>query len=482
MKMISALLCSVLLLSLIPEAESLWGYTNLSYPKSFTTQQTINGNQIIVGTSFKSLSKQVDVITFNPDDCSCNNTNGFFDSICSVETYPKPFDYRANAGFWAGPDGLWIVGGNKDYVGQANPVIDIFPRNLTTGRIGNSSFNWTTSFFMWENGLSGIQINGFQDTGEMYAVGGCWLVQNTSTAWYHHNCSANIWTTCDNVGWNCTRTANVLVAITAKMTDNKGRFGVTTIQIGDYLIYAGGCDDITRQATNFSEVYYRVNKTWLYPKMPYPQCWMKAVKVGPLAIFIGGLDETGNTTARIQIFNSTSGTWLNANKSIPTSICPTVFMHAATSMDSLGLIYFMGGCKDNACVFRTTTTCFINVTNFNNWIWMNHTMYMSAYPNDFPIGPIPKGGAGLIGMSASSISTPNCSIAVFAGGGVDLLADYRTVPYRYQYAEIYVIPAPDVNGLCASFHAVNLEKRRALYREKKRAMAEEREDPLADEV
>lgn len=208
---------------------------------------------------------------------------------------------------------------------------------------------------------------------------------------------------------------------------------------------------------------------------------MKAVKVGPLAIFIGGLDETGNTTTRIQIFNSTSGTWLNANKTMPTDICPKRFMHAAASMDSLGLIYILGGCKDPACVFRTPTTCFINMTNFTNWLWLNETGYLYAHPYEVSIGPLPqqKGGSGLMGMSASSVSTPNCSLVVFSGGGIDFLADYRYTPYKYQFAEIYVIPAPDVGGQCWSFHHLGMdEKRRSLNR---RTMHRLLDETLSDE-
>jgi hypothetical protein len=151
-----------LLLNLFPNAEAtlIQSGSTLSSGRAFTGQITINGNQVLVAGGNKQSSQWVNLITLKPDDpfaLDCGYDWG--DGVCSVVPWVKLGDYRGNSGFWAAPDGVWVVGGRKDYISAANMQIDIIGRNVTTGALLNASFTEMNSLYLWgDTGLWGCVV------------------------------------------------------------------------------------------------------------------------------------------------------------------------------------------------------------------------------------------------------------------------------------------------------------------------------------
>jgi hypothetical protein len=195
---------------------------------------------------------------------------------------------------------------------------------------------------------------------------------------------------------------------------------------------------------------------------------MQAVDVetadGILAIFIGGFDETGNLTDRIQIFNASSGVWLNASKRMNTTMCSKRRFHAMASVPNPGYIYIAGGSLDTTCGTLTDTLCFIDVRNFSNWIWLDDISYGLASNGTDGLGEL---ATPQMGMSSRTVFGENCTMVVFTGGGIDMLND-MSGPYAFYptYNSIYTIYQPIGDGKCLSYYNFGMyyKKRSALQR------------------
>jgi len=181
-------------------------------------------------------------------------------------------------------------------------------------------------------------------------------------------------------------------------TLSASRYLCAATSVRDQVIFAGGSSGSIQQ--NRIDRYSALTDTWTQESLSIARSWLSAASLSWPApstsgfVMIAGGALSTAASARIDIFNAQSLTWSVS----PVSLSVARFAMAATSLDTLSLIFFAGG-REVASVSNTVYAT-VDVFKLSSSGSVTASILNMSVPRH--------------GLSATSL--PQQSVAIFAGG------------------------------------------------------------------
>ena len=158
---------------------------------------------------------------------------------------------------------------------------------------------------------------------------------------------------------------------------SQARFDLAGAGSGSTILFAGGVDASTGQATQVVDTFDTGKNTWGTSTLSHPRYRLAGASWGTKLFFAGGLDSSGPSNV-VDIYDTVGGTWT-------TSTLPSA-AGASLAAAAEGMVFYAGGTDPNMVdvydTFRDTWSTFMLPhprTEFGMTAWGNQVFFAGGF-------------------------------------------------------------------------------------------------------